>query len=153
MLRALWGESEGEKEPVLELRCNLDDMTGEELGFAMERLFEAGALDVFTTPIGMKKERPAVMLTVLCKPDQKEKLIQSLFRHTTTLGVRESVCLRYTLRRSFQTVQTEAGPVRLKTSEGYGVRREKPEYEDLAAIARKRDISLREAAAFIEQEL
>ena len=150
VLRTLWGESEGEKEPVLELRCNLDDMTGEELGFAMERLFEAGALDVFTTPIGMKKERPAVMLTVLCKPDQKEKLIQSLFRHTTTLGVRESVCLRYTLRRSFQTVQTEAGPVRLKTSEGYGVRREKPEYEDLAAIARKRDISLAEARAILE---
>ena len=153
VLRALWGESEGEKEPVLELRCNLDDMTGEELGFAMERLFEAGALDVFTTPIGMKKERPAVMLTVLCKPDQKEKLIQSLFRHTTTLGVRESVCLRYTLRRSFQTVQTEAGPVRLKTSEGYGVRREKPEYEDLAAIARKRDISLAEARAILEGAL
>ncbi len=153
VLRALWGESEGEKEPVLELRCNLDDMTGEELGFAMERLFEAGALDVFTTPIGMKKERPAVMLTVLCKPAQKEKLIQSLFRHTTTLGVRESVCLRYTLRRSFQTVQTEAGPVRLKTSEGYGVRREKPEYEDLAAIARKRDISLAEARAILEGAL
>ena len=90
------------------------------------------------------------MLTVLCKPDRKEKLIQSLFRHTTTLGVRESVCLRYTLRRSFQTVQTEAGPVRLKTSEGYGVRREKPEYEDLAAIARKRDISLAEARAILE---
>lgn len=152
VLRALWGESEGETEAVLELKCNLDDMTGEELGFAMERLFEAGALDVFTTPIGMKKDRPGIMVTVLCKPGQKEDLIHCLFRHSTTLGVRESVCLRYTLRRSFRTVQTEAGPVRFKTSEGFGVSREKAEFEDLARIAREQGISLRQAAELAELE-
>ena len=152
VLRAFWGESEGEREAILELKCNLDDMTGEELGFAMERLFEAGALDVFTTPIGMKKDRPAVMVTVLCKPEKREELLRCLFRHTTTLGVRESACLRSVLRRGFYTVQTEAGPVRVKCAEGYGVRREKPEYEDLASIAREKGISLREAAALLEKQ-
>ena len=152
VLRAFWGECEGEREAILELKCNLDDMTPEELGFAMERLFEAGALDVFTTPIGMKKNRPAVMLTVLCKLEQREALLRCLFRHTGTLGVRESACPRYTLRRSFRTVETEAGPVRVKCAEGYGVRREKPEFEDLARIAREQGISLREAAALAEME-
>ena len=90
------------------------------------------------------------MVTVLCKPEQREELIRCLFRHTTTLGVRESVCLRYILRRGFYTVETEAGPVRFKTAEGFGVSREKPEFEDLARIARERGISLREAAALAE---
>ena len=151
ILRVLWGESGEERESILELRCNLDDNTPEEIGFAMERLFEAGALDVFTAPIGMKKNRPGVMLTVLCKLEQRDALLRCLFRHTGTLGVRESVCPRYTLRRSFRTVETEAGPLRLKTAEGYGVRREKPEYEDLAALARKLDLSLREARALLEE--
>ncbi len=152
VLRAFLGESRDvESEMVAELSCNLDDSTPEELGFAMERLFEEGALDVFTTPIGMKKNRPSIMLTVLCKLEQSEKLLRCLFRHTATLGVRESVCPRYTLRRSFRTVETEAGPVQVKCAEGYGVRREKPEYEDLARIARERGISLREAAALVEK--
>ena len=152
VLRAFWGESEGEREAILELKCNLDDMTGEELGFAMEMLFEVGALDVFTTPIGMKKDRPAVMVTVLCKPDKRDELIRCLFRHTTTLGVRESACLRSILRRGFYTVETEAGPVRFKTAQGFGVSREKPEFEDLARIAREQGISLREAAVLAELE-
>ncbi len=152
VLRVLLGETAGEQETVLELKCNLDDMSGEELGFALERLFEAGALDAFTTPIGMKKNRPAVMLTVLCKPEKREAILRYLFRHTTTLGVRESLCPRYTLRRSFRTVETEEGPVRVKIAEGYGVRREKPEYEDLARVARARGISLREAAALLEEK-
>ena len=152
ILRAFLGESgDGGAEPVLELRCNLDDNTPEEIGFAMERLFEAGALDVFTAPIGMKKNRPGIMLTVLCKQEQREELLRCLFRHTGTLGVRESVCPRYTLRRSFRSVDTEAGPVRVKCAEGFGVRREKPEYEDLARIARERGISLRQAAALLEK--
>ena len=118
----------------------------------MERLFEAGALDVFTAPIGMKKNRPGIMLTVLCKQERREELLRCLFRHTGTLGVRERVCRRYVLERSFRTEETEAGPIRVKTAEGFGVRREKPEYEDLARIARERGISLREAAAFLEKK-
>ena len=151
ILRAFLGESEEGSETILELRCNLDDNSPEEIGFAMERLLEAGALDVFTSPIGMKKNRPSIMLTVLCKPNQRDELLRCLFRHTATLGVREGVCPRYTLARSFRTVETEAGPVRVKTAEGYGVRREKPEYEDLARIAREQGISLREAVALLEK--
>ncbi len=151
ILRAMLGETPEEQETILELSCNLDDDTPEELGFAMERLFEAGALDVFTVPIGMKKNRPGIMLTVLCEPRRREDLLRCLFRHTATLGVREKLCPRYSLRRSFRTVETEAGPVRVKCAEGYGVQREKPEFEDLARVARELDVSLREAAALLEE--
>ena len=142
-VRALLGEMEDE-ENLYVLACNLDDMTGEELGFAQERLFEAGALDVWTAPIGMKKGRPGVLLSVLCRPEQTHALTECLFRHTTTLGVREDYVQRYTLRRETRTADTPWGPVRVKTASGYGVTREKPEYEDLAKIARENGLSLRE---------
>ena len=143
-VRALLGEKEEERDSVLELACHLDDMTGEELGFAQERLFEAGALDVWTTPIGMKKGRPGVKLSVLCHREEKDAILQCLFRHTTTLGVRESFVPRYTLRRETRSADTPWGPVRVKTASGYGVKREKPEYEDLAEIARENGLGLRE---------
>ena len=142
-VRALLGEME-DKEDLYVLACNLDDMTGEELGFAQERLFEAGALDVWTTPIGMKKGRPGVLLSVLCRPEQTHALTECLFRHTTTLGVREDYVQRYTLRRETWTADTPWGPVRVKAASGYGVSREKPEYEDLSRIARENGLSLRE---------
>ena len=150
VLRALWGERE-ETGEVLTLACNLDDMTAEAIGFCMERLLEAGALDVYTTPIGMKKNRPGTLLTCLCRAEQREDMLRCLFRHTTTLGVRENRCDRYTLPRSFRTVETEAGPVRIKTARGWGVTRSKAEYEDLARIARERGISLKEAEALLPQ--
>ena len=152
VLRAFWGESGETEETVLELRCNLDDCTAEEIGFALERLLEAGALDAFTTPIGMKKNRPGVMVTVLCKPERREELIRCLFRHTSTLGVRETVTRRCALSRETRRVMTEAGPVELKSSFGWGVRREKPEYEDLARIAREHGLSLRQAAALLNDQ-
>ena len=127
---------------IYELSCNLDDMTGEELGFAMEVLLSAGALDVYTVPIGMKKSRPGVMLCVLCREEQREEMARLLLRHTTTLGVRESRHRRYTLSRAEETVDTPWGPVARKLSQGWGVRRQKPEYEDLARIAREQDLPL-----------
>ena len=123
----------------------LPDMTGEELGFAMEVLLSAGALDVYTLPIGMKKNRPGVMLNVLCRPEKREELVRLLFLHTTTIGVRETRHDRYILRREEETMQTPFGPVRGKSVEGYGVRRSKPEYEDLRRIALEQGISLRQA--------
>jgi len=144
-LRALWGESGQDGDRVLELVCNLDDMSGEEIGFAVERLFADGALDVYTTPIGMKKSRPGIMLTCMCRAEQRDEMLRLLFRHTTTLGVREYACARYTLQRSLRTEETEYGPVRIKRAEGWGTVREKAEFEDLARIARERGISLREA--------
>lgn len=143
-IRAMLGETAEKAERILELSCNLDDMTGEAIGFAMEVLLEAGALDVFTTAIGMKKSRPGVMLTVLCRDADKEKLLPLIFKHTTTLGIREKFCNRYTLTRREEIVQTPYGPVRQKISSGYGVQRSKYEYEDLAKIARENDLSLKD---------
>ncbi|MBQ9413026.1 MAG: nickel pincer cofactor biosynthesis protein LarC [Oscillospiraceae bacterium] len=148
-VRAMLGETAPEREQVVELRCNLDDMTPEETGFAMERLFDAGALDVFTTPVGMKKGRPGILLTVLCPERLRDEMLRALFLHTATLGVREQVCARYTLERSLETVETARGPVRVKKASGWGVTREKAEYEDLARIARSGGISLREASELV----
>ena len=141
-LRAMLGDTAADIGDVYELACNLDDMTGEDIAFAMERLLEAGALDVYTVPIGMKKSRPGVMLCVLCREEQREEMARLLLRHTTTLGVRESRHRRYTLSRAEETVDTPWGPVARKLSQGWGVRRQKPEYEDLARIAREQDLPL-----------
>lgn len=143
-LRAMLGDGQQPGEEILELRCNLDDMTGEALGFAQERLLEAGALDVFTTAIGMKKCRPGILLTVLCREEDREKLVQCLFRHTTTLGIRETLCQRHTLARHVEQVETPWGQVRKKVSTGQGIYREKYEYEDLARLAKEQGVSLRE---------
>ena len=143
-IRAMLGETEDAGDSVLQLECNVDDMTAEELGFAMERILEAGALEVYTVAAGMKKSRPGTILCVLCHEDAKETLVRVIFRNTTTIGVREHRCSRYTLKRSFETVQTPYGDVQKKLSSGYGVAREKYEYEDLARIAREQGMSLAE---------
>ena len=143
-VRAMLGSTDEKTDTITELSCNLDDMTGEEIGFAMEQLLAAGALDVYTAAIGMKKNRPGTMLTVLCKEEQKDELVRLLFRHTTTLGIRENQFSRYTLERHIKTVQTPYGPVRKKVVSGYGVTRSKLEYEDLAKIAREQEKGLRE---------
>lgn len=142
-VRAFLGTSGAQThETVVELSCNLDDMTGEDLGYAQELLLSLGALDVFTQPIGMKKSRPGTMLTVLCRESDRETMVKAIFANTSTLGIRESLCRRYTLDRQVETKQTPYGPVRFKTAMGYGQNRRKPEYEDLAAIARENGISL-----------
>ena len=138
------GAAEAETEQVLELACNIDDMTAEELAFAQERLFAAGALDVYFTNIGMKKSRPGVMLTCMCRAEQREELLSCLFRHTTSLGIREYTCSRYTLSREFETRETPYGSVHVKRSSGYGSTHEKAEYEDLKKIAEEQNLSLRE---------
>lgn len=146
-VRAMLGESASKRDSVLELSCNVDDMTAEEVGFAMERLFDGGALDVYTLPIGMKKSRPGTLIRVMCAEDSRDEMVGLLFRHTTTLGVRESVLRRHVLDRKTVTVETPCGPVRRKDATGYGVHRSKYEYEDLAAIAREQNISLSDAAS------
>ena len=149
-VRALLGDTEEGSEAMLELRCNLDDMTGEELGFAMERLLEAGAPDVWTQAIGMKKGRPGTMLCVLCKPDQRQTMEALLFRHTSTLGVRVCPMERSVLDRRLETLETPFGPVTRKTASGWGVERSKYEYEDLARIARQQELSLAELRRRLE---
>lgn len=137
VVRVFIGETANDGEEIIELACNLDDMTPEELAFAMEELFSLGALDVYFTNIGMKKSRPGVKLTCMCREKQRERMLECIFKHTTTLGVREYACKRYELGRSEKAVRTQDGEVRVKISSGYGVVREKAEYEDLAALARK----------------
>ena len=144
-VRALLGETEAPIDAIVELRCNVDDMTGEAIGFALEQLLGSGALDAFTVPVGMKKSRPGVLITVLCREEKKEVMVRLLLKHTTTLGVREFPCRRYTLSRTMEVVNTPFGPVRKKVSSGYGVHREKLEYDDLVKIAKEQNISLAEA--------
>jgi uncharacterized protein (TIGR00299 family) protein len=151
-VRAFWGETGDEQDDVLELCCNLDDMTPEAMGFAMERLLEAGALDVYTTPVGMKKNRPGILLSCMCKADRREEMLRQIFLHTTTLGIREYRCRRYILERSMRAVETKYGPVRVKRASGWGVQREKPEYEDLAKIAREQGTSLSEISCSLAKE-
>jgi len=140
-VRAMLGETGETGDEVAELCCNLDDMTGEDIGFAMEVLLENGALDVYTEAISMKKNRPAVKLCVLCKEPDAEKFASLMLRYTTTLGVRQAKMRRYTLSRSEKVVATPYGDVRVKVSSGYGVTKEKPEMDDIKAIAKAEGIS------------
>ena len=134
----------GAGDKVSELVCNLDDMTPEAVAFAQQRLLEEGALDVYITPIVMKKNRSGVMFTCMCHDDVKEKMISLIFKHTTTLGIREIVSRRYTLQRELQSVQTKYGMVGVKTASGYGTQKSKFEYEDVVKIAKKHQLSIQE---------
>lgn len=148
MLRATIGESAADvgSDCVCELKCNIDDMTGEEIAFACARIFDAGALDVLTVPATMKKGRPGIVLIALCAPDRKDAVTAAIFRHTSTIGVRETICRRSLLSRREETVTLPDGStLRRKVSEGFGTRREKFEHDDLAAYALSHDISLFEA--------
>ena len=142
-------EPDGIRDEVSELSCNLDDMTPEDLSFAMDRLFEAGALDVFTTPAGMKKSRPGVVLSALCHREQKASVIKAFFAYTTTLGVREKICQRCIMTSSFETVtlsradfgtsapedRQKTASIPVKISKGYGTVQRKPEFEQVAEAA------------------
>lgn len=146
-LRVSLGES---GESVVELCCSVDDMSGEAVGYALERLREAGALDAFWQSVGMKKSRPGLLLTVLCQPEDRERIVELLFRLTSTLGIRESLCRRYILRREKGHVETPYGPVGVKKARGYGVERSKTEYEDLKSLAEAAGCSLDEARKLAE---
>lgn len=136
------GKAEGPNDTVTELRANIDDMTGEALGFAMEKLMASGALDVSYLPIQMKKNRPGVLLMCLCRAKDADRLAREILTHTSTFGVRRIDCDRYAMAVEKQTVDTEYGPVVCKTGTGYGLTKSKPEYEDMAVAAREHGVSL-----------
>lgn len=156
ILRAMLGTSEarpapqGETDAVIKLSCNLDDMTPEDLAFAQEALFGAGALEAYTVPVGMKKGRVGFVLTCLCRREDEAALVEAIFRHTTTLGIREELCHRYVLTRRSEAVDTPLGTVRIKRSEGYGVSRVKAEHDDLARLARETGESIDEIRRLVE---
>ncbi len=151
-VRAFLGGSEGGRESIAELSCNIDDMTAEEIGFACEMCFKAGAVEVYTVPAGMKKNRPGTLLCVLCREAEKDELIKTIFRYTSTIGLRESVCRRYTLSRTEESVSTQFGGIRKKVSSGYGVTKEKYEYDDISRVARENGLSFSEVLKCLKEK-
>lgn len=176
-VRAILGESfaENQAETICELSCNVDDMTGEDIAFAIETFLQNGALDAFTVPCTMKKGRPGVLVTVLCKdPDQKQ-MTKLILQHTTTLGVRSAIKKRWILSRTeSETVIPDdmlanvtapdmpAGSkahelkttgddctIRSKTSTGFGITRNKYEHDDLEKIARTYGLTLAQVRALL----
>lgn len=137
---------------ITEISCNLDDMTGEDIAFAAERILQAGALDVFTESIYMKKGRPAVKLTVLARPEDEERLAGEIFRHTSTIGVRIHTDRRYELARRSEQRKTPLGTIEVKISEGFGVRKEKIEFASLKEIAETSGKSVAEVRAALAEE-
>lgn len=127
---------------VLSISCNIDDMTGEALGLATEILMAAGALDVYTIPVQMKKNRPGILLTCLCEPEDREKFTGLFFLHTSTRGVRYQTFERAKLESTFEMRSTSYGDIRIKKSTGYGIKKEKPEFEDLKSVVLKNGCSL-----------
>ena len=152
-LCVMLGETAGEAEQVLELKCNIDDMTAEEIGYATGQLMKSGAIDVFTVLIGMKKNRPGTLLSCICKKSDKEAMINAIFRYTSTIGIRQNICERYILNRTETAVKTKYGDVRVKCSEGYGVKRIKTEYDDIAKISEELGVSVSETRKLIGKEL
>ncbi len=142
-------KTSGTPDIVVELSCNVDDMTAEAIGFAMDRLFDGGALEVYTVPVGMKKSRPGTLIRVLCREADKDSMVSLMFRYTTTIGIREALYRRYVLDRTMETIQTPYGVVRRKNSFGYGVTRSKYEYDDLAAVAKEKGVSLEDVVRMI----
>ncbi len=144
ILRAMIVVPEPSTDGILKLECNVDDCTGEQLGYASERLFAAGARDVSFSPVLMKKGRPGWLLTVICEESSREALESVIFRETTTIGIRRVAMERTVLGRTMGEVETEYGPVTVKVCESDGLRRSYPEYEDVARIARERDVPFRD---------
>jgi uncharacterized protein (TIGR00299 family) protein len=131
-------------EPIAVLEANLDDLSPQVLAYAMERLVAEGALDVFSVPVQMKKNRPGALLTVLAKPEDADRLTKLMFAETTTLGVRRRNEQRRVLERRWETVATAWGPVRIKIANMNGtVSNYAPEYEDCRALAEKHHVPLK----------
>lgn len=147
VLRVMLGESEGDAgdERLCMVETNLDDVSPQIVGHLMERAFERGALDCFFTPVQMKKNRPGVLISILCRPQDRETFYQLLFDETTTLGVRSHEVERRALPRETVLVQTEYGAIRIKVARTQGrTVNATPEYDDCRAAARKFDAPLRD---------
>ena len=147
VVKAVLGEVTDEliSENLIEFNCNVDDMSAEDMAYATKALIENGAKDAFVTPVIMKKGRSGMLLTVLCSAIDKERFVSLIFKHTSTIGIRVKETERIILNRHEETVHTKLGDVRVKYSEGYGVKRAKPEFEDLRKLAEENNISVAEA--------
>lgn len=151
-VRLFLGKSQDFTEEILELVCSLDDVTGEELAFAKEILLEEGALDVYSRSILMKKGRPGHELVCLCTTEQEEKMARLMLKHTPTLGLRVFPCRRHKLESKVIQHESSLGLVREKVSTGFGIEKMKVEYEDLASLSKKQDLSFYEVRRLLEKE-
>jgi hypothetical protein len=131
-------------EGLFMLQCNIDDMNPQLYPYLMERLFEAGALEVFWSPVYMKKARPGMLLSVLCRAEHLEALREVLFSESTTLGLRLQQLERYCLERESRLMRTRFGPIRFKLWEVGGRRRLSPEFDDCLRAARRLGVPLLE---------
>jgi uncharacterized protein (TIGR00299 family) protein len=152
-MRVLLGEAANESENILILEANIDDMTGEALGAALQMMLDEGALDAYFLPAYMKKQRPAVVFCVACRLEDRQKFEKLILKHTSTLGVRSIEYLRAKLNRSEETFETSLGAVRVKTAKGFGVIKQKPEFEDILRIAKEQGLSFDEVACMVGREI
>ncbi|MGN1318480.1 MAG: nickel pincer cofactor biosynthesis protein LarC [Lachnospirales bacterium] len=150
-VRAFLGDTNEKNEFVYELKFNIDDMTGEEIAFGCDILRENGALEVFQTPVYMKKNRLGTLITVITNSHIKEEIIKLIFKHFSTIGIRENKCNRYILNRETVNITTEFGNIRKKCSKGYGVEKQKFEYEDIKKIAKDNNKSILEIKDIINK--
>ena len=144
MLKVYYGEMEKPNEDIVVMETNIDDCGSEILGYTQELLFQKGALDVFFTPIYMKKNRPAYRLTVVCKKEDMKELQKIIFRETTTIGIRYRYEYRSVLKRKLDEIDTEYGKIKVKKVENDGENYVYPEYESIKEIATKNNIPLKE---------
>lgn len=144
VLKVYCGEIQDEKEELVLMETNIDDSNAEILGYTMEKLLENGALDVFYTPVFMKKNRPAYMLTVLCKKENIKGLQKIIFRETTTIGIRYYSVQRTELERKVIDIDTEYGKIKAKKVINDDEEYIYPEYESIKMIAIKNNIPLKE---------
>lgn len=154
LLRAMMLETEenDEKDTIWKLECNIDDCTGEALGYCMGKLLQAGARDVHYIPVYMKKNRPAYQLDVICEEEKRETLESIIFTETTTIGIRRCQMERTVMKREFATITTEYGDAAVKICRHGEIEKVYPEYESAALIAEKSGMPVGEAGAWIVQK-
>lgn len=150
-VRIFAGSSDdGTSDTAVELACNIDDMTAEELSFACEVLLQSGALDVCQYPAAMKKSRLGTVLSVLCRESDRQKMLSLIFKHTSTIGVREYSLNRYTMSRTVKRSVSDLGEIGVKYADGYGISKKKAEFDDLKKIALENEISLNDVRKSFE---
>ncbi len=145
ILRAMLITPRSSEDTIVKLECNVDDCTGEALGFAAERLMREGARDAHYTPVFMKKGRPAYQLTVVCRESDRQRMERIVFEETSTVGIRRVAMDRTVMDRRIDEVDTPIGRVQVKVCTIDGIEKSHPEYESLAAICREKGIPFRDA--------
>jgi uncharacterized protein (TIGR00299 family) protein len=143
-------DTDTENNITAQLQCNLDDMTGESLSFASDLLLKKGAFDVFYTSVQMKKNRPGILLTCICDIKKADFFAKLILEYTSTFGVRKIICKRYILNRKISVQKTPYGNIRIKTGEGFGIKKAKPEFEDISKTARLKNKTFEEVKNIIK---